>query len=363
MSGDLQRRLAALRGRLPAKGPGARGIEHTARNPECARLWLLTLAPIDPATAVREVYGEDPREGQSLFAIQTGLRFERQLFADGAKRLLDAYRVAGRLADGDATVVDMKALAPVDLARRRALTLELLARRLRDAPDAPVLVIHPRLAIPMLGADHDVEPDALIAAPGEPGYRPVEIKSYEDRDGVTDEAAVRGACRQAAVEVWALRAGLARLDVAGPERLAPARADLVLRRPATMLPSLRPMALLGEVDSLRRALDRPRDRLETLLDAVGDGTLDDPCVLDAIPNHYRPSCKEFCPLAAHCKAQAAAAGDPVLLGDRAAEELAPAGSIPRALALRDGSVAPRGPEEAALAARLRAADAALAEAV
>lgn len=58
----------------------------------------------------------------------------------------------------------------------------------------------------------------------------------------------------------------------------------------------------------------------------------------------------------HCRAQALAAGQPIILGDAAAEQLAAAGSITRALDLLDGRGRP--PEnyaEAALAAELRAA--------
>jgi hypothetical protein len=78
-------------------------------------------------------------------------------------------------------------------------------------------------------------------------------------------------------------------------------------------------------------------------------------VLDAIPNAYRSNCREFCALAARCKRVAAVAGAPVLLGSRAEEELAAAGSIPRALELLHGTgLPPQSPQEHALGQQLRA---------
>ena len=83
-----------------------------------------------------------------------------------------------------------------------------------------------------------------------------------------------------------------------------------------------------------------------------------------MPHHYRPSCKEHCALRDYCRAQALNQRHPVVLGDQAAEVLAPALSIPRALELMRGTGAsPRNQAEAALAEELRAADQILAKVV
>src|SRR5205823_11565237 len=103
-------------------------------------------------------------------------------------------------------------------------------------------------------------------------YRPVEIKSYPDRDGKTDATDVRGACRQAAVAVVALRGVAARAGASDVDSLVPARGDLVLRTPGSYRPTLRPMPLEREVDSLERALqEAPRNLGETeaLLATIG----------------------------------------------------------------------------------------------
>ena len=146
------------------------------------------------------------------------------------------------------------------------------------------------------------------------------------------------------------------------ERVLPSRSGFLnglLRAPGSFKATLRPMTLAGEVASLERAIgEAPRnlDELEALLPA--GATLDDPDVLDFIPNSYRSSCREHCALASRCKQAAVAAGDPVLLGDRAREQLAAAGSIPRALDLLYGrGTPPRTTAESALAELLQEAQA------
>jgi hypothetical protein len=357
-------RLARLRGRLPAESPGARGLERLARNPACTRLQALTLAGITPATASAEVYGQPAPEGQSPFALGAGNRFEQQLFDADAARLIALYQEAGRLGPGDMRVVMLDRVVPgknrAAMDRRRELTRDLLRRKLAEAPEAPNVIIKARLGVPLLGTEYDTEPDVLVASTADAFYRPVEVKSYPDRAGKTDPADVRGACRQAAVAVVGLRHALSSLGIdeaAERERLAPDVADLVLRRPGSYFPTLRPMTLRGEVFSLQRALEgtgQALERVEALLAGLGEeATLDDPRVLDAIPASYVESCREHCALAAHCKDEAAGRGDPVLLGGQAREALAAAGSIQRGLDLMYGRAVPASAEERALAERLR----------
>jgi hypothetical protein len=222
----------------------------------------------------------------------------------------------------------------------------------------PNLVIKPRLQVTLLGLVFNIEPDALLAADDDGFYRPLEIKSYPDRAGKTDASDVRGACRQAAVAVVALRGVAAQLGSADARTLVPARGDLVLRTPGSFRPTLRPMALEGEVDSLERALqEAPRNlgETETLLATIGAAAaLDVRAVVEQVPNNYQERCREFCAPAAQCKQRAQAEGDPVLLGSRAREEWAAAGSLERVLELLAGSgAAPRTPAEQLLRQRLQ----------
>jgi hypothetical protein len=355
-------RQTRLRGGLAGEQLGARGLEHMARNPSCGLLKALTIAGLSPTTIVREVYGEPTREGQSPFALAAGNRFESRLFESGAARLLDMYRTRGRLGVTECRVVSIPDSAPgttpAAMSRRQSLTNRLLRQKLARDPDSPNLIIKPRLTVGLLGLGFNIEPDALVAADADLFYTAIEVKSYPDRDGKTDAADIRSACRQAAVAVIGLREVVVRLGATDPELLIAARADLVLKTPGSYRPTLRSMGLSGEVDSLVRAIaEAPRDlgELEELVSAIGpDATLDDRTVLEQIPNNYRENCREFCGLAARCKERAVAQSDPVLLGGRAREEFAAAGSLARVVELLEGRGAPaRTPAERILQARLQ----------
>jgi hypothetical protein len=363
MKNGVSARLIQLRGSLAPEEPGARGFERVARNPDCTRLRALVMAGINPSTAATKVYGEPIREGQSPFAIAIGNRFDRVVTENGAAVLLELYRAHEKLDITECKVSILPDLVPLGspkdaqhvMARRRDLTRQLFAQKLKGDPKAPNIIVKPRIPVTLLGLDHDIEPDALVARDSDRFYRPIEIKSYPDRSGKTDPADVRSACRQAAVGIVAVRNIAGRMGAAMPELLVPAQGDLVLRVPGSMKATLRAMTLRGEVDSLERAIEEaPRnlDELETILPP--GGSLDDADVLESIPNSYRASCKEHCALTQHCKTAAIACGDPTILGDFAREKLAAAGSISRALDLLRGTGAPpRTPSERALAEQLR----------
>jgi hypothetical protein len=361
-------RVSRLRGALDAEEPGARGIERVARNPDCLRLRVLTIAGIKPATAVAILGGVD-REGQSPFALTLGQRFERQLLQNGGANLLTLYRNLGHLSPTESKVIAIHEIAPgtgpADRARRQSETRRVLQAKLRGDPLAPNLVIKPRLTVSLVGVPHPIEPDFLLAADNDRFYRVGELKSYPDRGGKTDQSDIRSACRQAAVGVVALREALTQFGAHNVEELATADADLVLRVTGLFIPTLSRQAIRGEVDSILRAIsDAPTnlDELEALLPP--GATLDDPAILAAVPNHYRPSCKEHCGLWEQCRRQALSVRHPVVLGDMAAEKLAAAASIDRALDLMAGTGAPpRNAAEAALAQELQAAQAMLRRAV
>src|SRR5207249_2155672 len=116
----------------------------------------------------------------------------------------------------------------------------------------------------------------------------------------TDPSDIRGACRQSAVGVFGMRQTLARLGVPDPGSTVEALGDLVLRKPGRNEPTLNVMTLEQEVGSVERlAADLPGIWTDIAASLAGFGTsvtLDQPGVLDAIPNDYRDGCREFCPL-------------------------------------------------------------------
>ena len=349
MNSAITASLVVLRGSLSSEEPGARGFERLARNPDCTRLRALVMAGISPSTAAVQVYGEPDREGQSPFAIAIGNRFDRIVAENGASILLDLYRSKGRLATHECKVVIVPDVIPLTtprnaphiMALRHAFTRHLLLQKARGDASAPNLIVKPRIPVTFLGRDYYIEPDALVAADSDTFYQPIEVKSYPDRAGKTDDADVRGACRQAAVAVVALRNIVGRLGMPNVNLVVPSRGDLVFRKPGSLQASLRPMTLEGEVASLERALEEaPRNLVELVTILPAGASLDDRAVLDSITNSYRSGCKEFCALAQPCKRAALASGDPTVLGDFAREKLAAAVTISRSLDLMNGCGAP-----------------------
>ena len=361
--------LRSLSGRLKSGGIGARGIEHIARNPGCKRLLAISSAGVKPRHVSKEVYGVDPEEQQSPFAIQTGKAFEKRLYADNGKLLVERYQRAGLL-PSIAQVAVIPELIPADMpdamTKRRDLTLQYLTMKRRGDPQAPHLIIHPRLAVDLAGVEHIIEPDALAASDSDAFYRPVEIKSYPDRGGKTDQSDLRNARRQLAVGVVGLEHELAGLPGSVSSGLILDEGDLILRKIGRWDITLTPqVSLASEVFSLKQMLHDAPGQLQSLLQQLPPGaTLDDPTVLNSIPSAWKESCREHCALAKVCKKQAAQCQDAMLLGSKAREELRAAGGVSRALQLMRGHGAlPTTPEESELQSRLQGALRELQEAV
>jgi hypothetical protein len=352
-------RLARLRGGMSAVEVGARGIESVARNASCIRLRAVVITGLTPTEIIKQVYKAKP-DAMSPFAMTLSQGYERRLLENGGASLLTAYREKGILTPGEAKVSSVADHAPggSSLARQRR---ELETQRLLDLkhagnPLAPNLILRPRLPLALVGVTHAIELDYLVAGEDARSYRVGVIKSYADRGGKTDRADIRAACREAAVGTLALRQHLA--NRGDDPDLAGDRIDMVLRAPGSFVPRLfASMRAESELASLMRALSAAPADLDEVEQLVPAGaSFADPRVIEQIPNNYQSSCKEHCALWERCRAQALAAGQPIILGDAAAEQLAAAGSITRALDLLDGhGRPPDNRAEAALATELRAA--------
>ncbi|MGK7755150.1 hypothetical protein [Roseovarius sp. C03] len=352
-------RLARLRGSVEPVDVGARGIESVARNVECLRLRALITSGITPTVAVAKIFGGVP-DAMSPFAMVLSQNFERRLLANAGGSILTAYREKGLLTQGEAKISSISDVAigdsQVARLRREQETRRMIALKLARSPQAPNLILKPQLPIDLVGVTHAVEFDYLVAADDDPTYRIGVIKSYADRGGKTDKSDIRSACREAAVGTIALSQLLK--DTGHDPDMAGDKVDLILRAPGSFTPRLFPaMKASSELASLRRALSSaPRD-LDGIEDLIPDGgSLADANILEQLPNRYRASCKEHCALWERCRAQAHADGLPVILGDQAAELLAPAGTLDRVYELLEGGGRPpESPAEATLAEEMRQA--------
>lgn len=352
-------RLNQLRGGLAPVEVGARGIESVARNADCTRLRAIVIAGLTPNDVIKRVLGE-AADVMSPFAMTLTQAFERRLLSNAGGSLLTVYREEGHLDPQDAKIVNVADLAPrdthVDRIRRERETRRLIDLKMRGDPTAPNLILKPRLTLTIVGVSHAIELDYLVASDREPFYRAGVIKSYADRGGKTNNAHVRSAYREAAVGTLALRQ---LLEEAGRSAdLAGDRVDMVLKAPASFSPRLfAAQRAESELASLTRALataPSDLDQIEQMLPA--GASLADPAVIESLPNHYCSTCKEHCSLWKHCRAQAQAQGNAIILGDQAAEQLAAAGSLNRAMDLLNGAGRPPDNRaEAVLSAELRAA--------
>lgn len=352
-------RLSRLRGGIPAVEVGARGIESVARNAGCTRLRAIVISGLTPTEIIKHVFNAEP-DIMSPFAMTLSQAYERRLLENGGASLLTAYREKGHLTPSEVKISSVRDQAPGDGAiarqRRERETQRLLDMKHAGNPLAPNLILNPRLPLALVGVTHAIELDYMVASDVARSYRVGVIKSYADRGGKTDKADIRAACREAAVGTLALRQHLeSRGDDPGR---AGDRIDMVLRAPGSFVPRLfASVRAESEIASLVRALSTAPANLDEIEQLVpAGGTFADPRVIDQIPNNYQSNCKEHCALWERCRAQALAAGEPTILGDAAAEQLAAAGSITRALDLLDGrGRPPDNRAEAALATELRAA--------
>lgn len=352
-------RLAHLRGGLDAVEVGARGIESVARNAPCTRLRAIVITGLTPSAVLKSVFRAEP-DTMSPFAMIVSQAYERRLLGNGGSSLLTAYRDKGLLTQTEVKITSVEDMAPGDnpLARSRRVTetQRLIELKHNGDPRAPNLILNPRLPLELVGVTHPVELAYLVASDADRSYRVGVIKSFADRGGKTDKSDIRAACREAAVGTLALRQHIGRRG--GNPAMAVDRIDMVLKAPGSFTPRLfAAMRAESELASLLRALSTAPadlDEVERLLPA--NASLADPEVIERLPNNYRSACKEHCALWERCRAQALAAGQPIILGDLAAEQLAAAGSISRAIDLLDGRGRPPDNEaEAALAAALREA--------
>lgn len=352
-------RLANLRGSLDPVEVGARGLESVARNTDCMRLRMITVVGLTANEVIKSVYGLVP-DAMSPFAMSLTQNFQRRLLDNAGASLLTAYREKHLLEPHEAKIGAVATVAIGNSAmasQRRAMeTHRLIGLKSTGDANAPNLILNPRLELSLAGVTHAVELDYLVAGDRDAFYRVGTVKSYADRGGKTDQADIRAAIREATVGTLALQQWLSArgFDPAS----AVDRVDLILRAPGSFSPRLyASMRAEAELASLERTLSAAQSDLDEIERNLAPGaTFAQPGVIDQIPNNYRSNCKEHCALWQRCRAQALANGLPVILGDQAAEQLAAAGTVVRAVDLMNGrGRAPDNSAEASLAAGLREA--------
>lgn len=341
----------AKRGDLQRAEPGARGLEHAARNPRCDRLTALTLVSASVSELAGKRLGAPVVDQGSPFALLRGQRFEAIILANDAQILLGAYTEEKLIEPGgDWDVVDASKLHPDDLDARRAFSDAQVGARMTQGVTKGLLLVKPRFTLSVGGREFGVEPDALIAAPGERTFRVQEVKSYGFRGGLTSSSKTVSALRQAACGHLALVAAMKRAGGQGPDV---AEADLIFARPGTNHPVPRRMRLDGEIASLTRMIERHAPRVLARIEDF-DGTIED--LIGELPFRLCEDCRDHCPMLAACRREAIASDDPAVLGDMVREQLTGVDALDDAVDLLNAAVAPSSQAQMQTARMLQTAD-------
>lgn len=363
--------LAALRGSLPVKPPSARHIAGIRDNPACNARRVLDAAGVDKGSVARRL-GHAMPEGQSVFALQRGSRFEQLVKQDNYAELIRLLRSCGYPMDA-VRVLPLRDLYPIDprnpaaaLARRAAETRSAIVAMAAGREGAINLIDGGALEWDFGGAIARLEADGIAWRIGD-RIRVIEVKSFPIVDGRADSEKVGGAAWQSAVYVAAL---IDLIEAAGLDpSVVSTEVLLIASKNTSLVPTVVPIDVSRHVRSLRRMLVR-RDTIPTILAALPPGVtldtegMDDDeaaehleSVLDTLGTNFLPSCLSSCPLAFHCRERARAAGEPSCLGADARASLGSVRSLGRALEL--ARRAPADPAESDVAQHLVGAKALL----
>jgi len=349
-------------------------FEQWAKNPACVANTLSAVHNIKMAKVAQRA-GVDPSFGASPFALARGERFERNLLAKDAERLIPELVRTDVLAEGAAGLRDLRIRMNggndsklLNLDAACDATLELLrqvgrARGPKELNDLPSVVAAATVKLPrgVMLPEALLIIDVLAVRPDETGDRAEvvvgEVKTYPDRGGFTDSQQLASARAQMGLYLHALR--IVTADFPDDER--PTFADhgfLVLTRPGSNFARVRPREELTY--QAQRAL-RGFDLLEASaaeLPIEFDIESDDAIPrLDAVTHaekNYSEACLGFCDLAPKCHDEALAAADPIVLGDDVRRFVSGI-SLTRVGELLDGA-APNDETERELVDRIRAAE-------
>jgi hypothetical protein len=308
-----------------------RQFEQWARNPECEANTVSAILGV-PMVDVAVKEGLTPTMGQSPFALQRGQRFERQLLRDHAEVLRTELEKAGVLPSEPRAFADLRMRhhggTCLDLDEARARTLELFrsVATIEIDPEGPTLIAGATICVP----GRAMLPEAILVidavvirkTAAYPELVVGEIKTYPDRGGHTDTAALAGARAQSGVYVHGLREVLR--ENGWSDRISVAnKGFLVLTKRGSNRPSVRANEdLRYQAERAARGLERLRT-LAGQLAPSGTPPADPVAAVMGATTHYQEACIRFCDRASGCFARDLAAARPSVLGDDVARLIGP----------------------------------------
>lgn len=324
----VAQRLAQFRQGAPLKTLNARTLVALTSNPGCNARRVLDAASIDTSKVAAKL-GKQRPEGQSLFALMRGNRFEADVKAQGYEALIRLLREEG-FSVPEPRVLPLRDRYPLSrkaplqtLALRAAVTREAVLAMAKGDPEACNIIDGGALQWDYGGLSARLETDGIAWQMGG-CIHVIEIKSFPIVDGQADPAKVGAAAMQAAIYVAALE-DLLQEGGLDTSRVAK-QILLICPRNTGLMPMLTRVDVTRHVRSLRRLM-QGRASIEQLLEALEPGTSLSTegmseeeaaqhiaSVLDVLGTNYLPECLDSCPFATHCREQAQTGGDPACLG-------------------------------------------------
>ncbi len=340
---------------MAIKGDIRRRFEQWVSNPHCEANTISAVFNV-PMRKVVKVEPHDSSDempfGQSPFALARGNMFERSLFRDNAKRLIDALHEVDQL-EKVPTVqfwdCRQKGSGGGEARLKRCLTdtRRVLSEIIAGGVAKTHIIAGATILIPgrAMLPDSYLIIDALIIKPTRienPHFEAivVEVKTYTDRAGYTDGGSLAQARAQAGVYVYGLQVALQEWGIQAAYRVSN-QGVLILTKPGSNRPAVRAGEdLKYQADRARLGFERLRSisqkycALEDDKRQVDeDGTLRE--IVEA-PIAYCESCLTFCDRAQICHRRLRDAGAAAILGDDVARFLGRV-SMPRSFELMDGA--------------------------
>ncbi|SRR5581483_8079307 len=297
-------------------------FEQWTRNPDCEANTLSAILGIAMAEVAR-AEGITATIGQSPFALQRGIQFERYLLAREGIVLRDELARAGIISDASSPLIDLRlrriggGCGNLDEARERTLSfLRNCATSDSMVPSTYVLAgatisIPGRAMLP----EAIVVLDVLVVTRHERHFQLTvgEIKTYPDRGGYTDRRQLASSRAQAGLYVYGLNEVI-RAEAWSDQIRVSRIGFLILTRPGTNRPSVRAAEDL-HFQALRSA--RSLEQLRQIADQLHDSEVSTKPV-DAVlaaSTAYQEACVTFCDRAQRCRDEALRTGNPAALGD------------------------------------------------
>jgi hypothetical protein len=369
VSAGIQRRLEEIRGVAPRRSPTVRALAAYADHTDCGVASLAFAARVDldrllTGTRLASAFGQSP------FAFQRGMAFERMLRDKNYAAVIHLLRTEMGFPLADVRTVNLREPYPkttAGMVLRAQETRSQLQQIIRGSRVAPNLLDGAVLQTSVGGLQAFFETDAL-ATRSAALLHVAEVKSFPRVDDRIDRDKLAAALDQVAVYIFLLRETIFRLG-GDPDRLVSELALLITPRNVALTPVLSKQSIgprITRAGKVLAAAPRVADVAaaapaglsfgQTADHALGEQKrLESLTVLaDTVGTSFKESCLATCGNCRFCRERSFAAGAPILVGPAAGRLLPGVASLDRAADLSRGSP-PAGQNEQPVAEQLELA--------